>query len=67
MGGYMNLLEAVGTDLGKELLESSPAKKDLGFLVDEKLDMSQQCVMQPRRPTISWAASKKGWPAGRGR
>ena len=63
----MNLLEAVGTDLRKELLESSPAKKDLGFLVDEKLDMSQQCVMQPRRPTISWAASKKGWPAGRGR
>ncbi|GAB0185686.1 mitochondrial enolase superfamily member 1 [Grus japonensis] len=42
--------------LGEEWIESSPEEKDLGILIDEKYN---SVCLHPRKPTVSWAASKE--------
>jgi len=49
----------------EQLCENDPGIN--GSSVDEKLDMNQRCVLQPGRPTVPWAASEEGRPAGGGR
>ena len=46
--------------LGDEMLESSPTERDLGVLIDSKLNTSQQCALVSRRANCTFGYIKHG-------
>ncbi|KAK4815748.1 hypothetical protein QYF61_006786 [Mycteria americana] len=60
----VNLMRFNKAKLGDEGIESSPAEKDLGVLVDEKLDMIRQCTFTDQKVNCILGCIKRSLASG---
>ena len=64
---WVGAIPSTNTGWAEKGLRAALRRKTWGCWWILKLNMASNVHLQPRKPTISWAASKEAWPAGWGR
>jgi len=64
---WVRAIPGIKAGWGLKGLRAALPRRTWGYWWMKSWTWATNVRMQPRRPTVSWAASKAAWPAGRGR